>query len=87
MPEEVGMSEQALSLMLGVYEHYKGNRYRVEGVAHHSEDLTELVVYRALYGEGRLWARPLEMFFETVEYEGVIKPRFRYIGNDNNESR
>lgn len=84
MPEEIKMSEQALSLKPGVYEHYKGNRYQVIGVAHHSEDLAELVIYRALYGKNLLWVRPLSMFFETVDYQGEIKPRFKYIGDDNN---
>lgn len=80
MPEEIKLSEKALSLVPGVYEHYKGNRYKVMGVAHHSEDLTELAVYQALYGDRLLWVRPLGMFFETVEYNGEIKPRFRYVG-------
>ena len=51
----------------GTYEHYKGKKYRVIGVAKHSETLEELVVYRALYGEHGLWVRLLKMFLETVE--------------------
>ena len=66
-------------LQLGKYEHYKGNRYEVLGVAKHSETLEELVVYRALYGEHGLWVRPLEMFLETVEIEGKKIPRFKFI--------
>lgn len=67
-------------IKLGEYEHYKGNRYRVLGVAKHSETLEELVVYQALYGEGNLWVRPLRMFLEEVEVNGEKKPRFRYVG-------
>ncbi|MFA5828612.1 MAG: DUF1653 domain-containing protein [Candidatus Shapirobacteria bacterium] len=87
MPDEIKMSEQALSLKPGIYEHYSGKKYDLVGVAHHSETLEEVVVYRARYGEKLIWVRPLGMFLETVEHEGVIKPRFRYIGDDNNESR
>ena len=50
-------------MKLGKYQHYKGNFYDVIGVAHHSETLEELVVYRALYnqktyGSNSLWTRP-----------------------------
>ncbi len=33
----------------GIYEHYKGKKYRVLGISRHSETLEELVVYQALY--------------------------------------
>lgn len=56
-----------------VYRHYKGDEYLVLDVAKHSETGEELVVYRALYGEGRLWARPLAMFFDELEEEKVSK--------------
>jgi hypothetical protein len=49
-------------MKLGIYEHYKGNRYEVIGLAKHSETMEELVVYRALYGEHGLWVRPRAMF-------------------------
>ncbi|WP_158965912.1 DUF1653 domain-containing protein [Paraglaciecola sp. L3A3] len=69
-----------MALKIGKYRHYKGNEYEVIGVARHSEDESELVVYRPLYGERDLWVRPLDMFVETVEIGGVIKPRFEYLG-------
>lgn len=65
-------------LPAGLYRHYKGNQYRVFGVARHSETEQELVVYQALYGEAGLWVRPLEMFIETVETEQGLKPRFEF---------
>jgi hypothetical protein len=37
---------------LGTYRHYKGNLYEVVGFAKHSETLEDMVVYKALYGEG-----------------------------------
>ena len=64
----------------GRYRHFKGNKYRVIGTARHSETLEELVVYRALYGEGGLWVRPAAMWSETVERDGYRGPRFVYIG-------
>lgn len=64
----------------GVYLHYKGNHYEVVGEATHSETGEKLVVYRALYGERRLWVRPLAMFGEWVELNGQNVPRFQYVG-------
>lgn len=63
----------------GRYRHFKGNEYEVIGLARHSESLEPMVVYRALYGEGGLWVRPLEMFTEMVERDGTVQPRFRLI--------
>lgn len=68
-------------MKLGKYQHYKGNFYEVIGVAHHSETLEELVVYRALYdnkefGPNALWVRPKEMFLGTVEVDGKEVKRF-----------
>lgn len=68
------------TLKLGKYRHYKGNEYEVIGIAKHTETLEDLVVYRALYGEGGLWVRPLGMFLEDVLVEGEKMPRFLYIG-------
>ena len=65
---------------LGKYRHFKGNEYELIGVAHHSESLEDYAVYRALYGDGELWIRPLSMFFEKVERDGKIFDRFTYIG-------
>jgi hypothetical protein len=72
----------APTLKLGKYRHYKGNEYEVIGLGTHTETGEELVVYRALYGEGQLWIRPLTMFLETVIVEGVEKPRFAYMGGE-----
>lgn len=79
---DIKLSALADSLETGLYEHYKGNKYRVLGVAIHSETLEELVVYKALYGEGLIWVRPLKMFLENIEIDGETKPRFRYLGKE-----
>lgn len=60
----------------GIYRHYKGNLYEVMGTALHSESEEQVVVYRALYGDYGLWVRPLEMFMETINKEGLSQPRF-----------
>jgi hypothetical protein len=65
----------------GRYRHYKGNLYDVIGTVRHSEDLSPLTLYRALYGERGLWVRPAAMFNETVEVEGVTRPRFERVGD------
>jgi hypothetical protein len=64
----------------GKYRHYKGKEYEVVGVAKHSETLEELVVYKALYGEGQIWIRPLNMFLEEVDVDGKKILRFKHIG-------
>jgi len=63
------------SLKPGVYRHFKGNLYELLYVATHSETLEEMVVYRALYGEGGVWVRPLSMWTEHVERDGYSGPR------------
>jgi hypothetical protein len=65
----------------GRYRHFKGSEYEVIGVATDSETLQPVVVYRALYGERGLWVRPLGMFLEVIERDGVRVPRFRPIGD------
>lgn len=63
----------------GVYRHYKGLDYQVFNVARHSETEECLVSYRCLYGDYGWWVRPLEMFQESVEIDGVHVPRFDFV--------
>lgn len=72
--------EKTHILKPGIYQHYKGQRYRVFGIAHHTETLEQVVVYQALYGEYGLWVRPLAMFCETVvNPQGEVTSRFLFI--------
>jgi len=65
------------------YRHYKrGGEYLIIGIARHSESEEGMVIYQAEYADaefplGQLWARPLGMFLEEVEYEGAMVPRFQ----------
>jgi hypothetical protein len=67
----------------GFYRHYKGGLYEVVGTVRHSEDLSPMTLYRALYGERGLWVRPAAMFNETVVIDGVTQPRFTFLGAEN----
>ncbi|MDR7857466.1 DUF1653 domain-containing protein [Tissierella sp.] len=61
------------------YRHFKGNEYLVLHIAKHSETLEDMVVYQALYGEFGIWVRPLDMFLEQVERDGIMTNRFEEI--------
>ena len=63
-----------------VYRHFKGNRYRVLAIAEHTETGEQLVVYQALYGEGKVYARPMEMYAGEVDREKYpeVEQRWRF---------
>ncbi len=68
-------------LELGIYQHYKGMKYLVLGIAKHSETKEDLVVYVTLYDNdmAAMWVRPLTMFLENVTIDGKEVPRFKKI--------
>lgn len=73
-------------IKLGKYKHYKGKYYQVLGIAHHSETLEKLVIYKALYsseefGKNAIWVRPISMFLEDVKKDGHKIPRFKFINS------
>ena len=74
-------------LRCGVYEHYKGKRYLVLGVARHTETGELLAVYVPLYelpdnGGTQMAVRPLEMFTGEVTVGSATMPRFRFTGGE-----
>lgn len=64
---EIEMQELKIK---GVYKHYKGDFYIVEDIIYHSETAEKMVAYRALYGDNKLWCRPINMFFDEVNQNG-----------------
>ena len=56
-----------------IVRHFKGNIYLILDVAEHTETGEILVVYKALYGEGKVWSRPIDMFLDKVP-EGKENP-------------
>lgn len=75
-----------MTIQTGIYQHYKGNQYRVLGTVTHSETEEQLVLYQPLYGEQNLWVRPLTMFTETVEIADNSVPRFKLVQKDDANS-
>jgi len=69
------------SFSTGTYQHYKGNKYLVLGIAKHSETKEDLVVYVTLYENNMasMWVRPLAMFTQTIVIDGKSIPRFKKI--------
>ncbi len=69
-----------MAFQTGKYRHFKGKEYEALYIAKDSETGEETVVYRALYGDGQIWVRPLRMWNELVEKDGKQVERFTYIG-------
>ena len=71
------MPDNLESLIGREFVHFKGRRYQRLDFAKNSETEELMVVYRTLYGAMEHWVRPAKMFFETIERDGYVGPRFK----------
>ena len=65
----------------GIYKHFKGDYYIVEGIGFHSETKEKYVIYRPLYGDtSMVYLRPYDMFLSKVDKEKYpnVKQEYRF---------
>ena len=75
--------EAVIAIPPGRYRHFKGNEYEVICIARHSETGEPIVVYKALYGDGAIWCRLANMWYEQVNRNNVAHQRFCRLDDSN----
>lgn len=73
-------NEWGRNLYEGYYKHFKEKYYYVYGVVEHTETGETMVLYKALYGERKLYVRPISMFLSVVDKEKYpeVEQEFRF---------
>jgi len=61
-----------------IYQHYKGNFYKVLAIAKHTETEEELVIYQKISKEleEQIWARPMSMFIDQVTWSPTLPSKY-----------
>ena len=63
-----------------LFRHFKGNLYILVDIAEHTETGDQLIIYKALYGDCKVYARPRSMFLSEVDKEKYpdVKQQYRF---------
>ena len=67
--------------MIGnVVRHFKGNEYLVIGIGKNTETEEDMVIYKELYGDYKVWIRPIDMFISEVDHKKypLVKQKNRF---------
>ena len=80
--KEMTYEEALQAIPKGKYRHFKGNEYEIVCIARDCESTQPLVVYKALYGDGMIWVRPAEYWYDQITRNGQTYTRFTRIADE-----
>ena len=63
-----------------IYKHFKGNSYIVLDVGYDCETVKRCVIYRQLYGDGKIWIRDESDFLSEIDHNKYpnVKQKYRF---------